>query len=101
LNSEQHQSAILTEARHVNLLGQLQYLCHQHDVFDDLFLHSQQTLLSGQQAHLAQCKQLNDYHNVLTQALTQATSTWSYINQAKPQRDSSYRKVSPYTWMAA
>ncbi|EPG0367245.1 TPA: nucleotidyltransferase family protein [Photobacterium damselae] len=80
--SEQHQSAILTEARHVNLLGQLQYLCHQHDVFDDLFLHSQQTLLSGQQAHLAQCKQLNDYHSVLTQALTQATSTWSYINQA-------------------
>ncbi|PSV99859.1 nucleotidyltransferase family protein [Photobacterium iliopiscarium] len=70
---------IITEARHLSLLGQLKACCNRAHIEHDLPLHTQQQLLSGFHSYQKQQQQLLLEHQHLTEQLQGVISSWRYL----------------------
>ena len=70
---------IITEARHLSLLGQLKACCDRAHIEHDLPLHTQQQLLSGFHSYQKQQQQLLLEHQHLTEQLQGVISSWRYL----------------------
>lgn len=70
---------IITEARHLSLLGQLKARCDRAHIEQDLPLPIQQQLLSGFHSYQKQQQQLLLEHQHLNEQLQGVISSWRYL----------------------
>ncbi|MCD9517578.1 nucleotidyltransferase family protein [Photobacterium phosphoreum] len=70
---------IITEARHLSLLGQLKASCDRAHIEQDLPLHTQQQLQSGFHSYQKQQQQLLLEHQYLSKQLHGVINSWRYL----------------------
>ncbi|MCP4954524.1 nucleotidyltransferase family protein [Photobacterium aquimaris] len=76
---DKHSYQVITEARHLSLLGQLRARCYQAQIEQDLPLHTQQQLMSGFHSYQKQQQQLLLEHQHLTEQLQGIIGSWRYL----------------------
>lgn len=70
---------VITEARHLSLLGQLKTCCDRAHIEQDLPLNIQQQLISGFYSYQKQQQQLLLEHQHLSEQLHEVISSWRYL----------------------